>query len=136
MFRLFLIGGIVYLLSSKPKQGNDETAVDAFPAMEGGKNLVFNKLPLNEFGLPVALHVYSSDFPLVEGDYGNLVAVVQQMVNASNYGFTIPVTGYYDHATRIALFNESMSLDEFIALATDISPVVGKVEVYEFKPGA
>lgn len=136
MYRLFIIGGIVYLLSQKPKNGSSDNAQDVYPPIEGGKNLVFNKLPLNEYGLPIALHVYEEDFPLQLGDKGSLISVLQQMVNANDYGFTIPITGIYDDQTRLAYLSTSISLDAFVNTATSTPPIVGKVEIYEFKPGA
>lgn len=135
MWKYLLIGGGVYLLMrNQSGSGASETQID-FPKIEGGKNLAFDKLPVNEFGLPVAIHVYKIDFPLQLGDKGNVIAVLQQMFNARNYGFQVDVTGEYDIATRTALMHTSYTLDDFILLATANPPIVAKVEVYDYKPG-
>lgn len=140
MTNLILFGAITYLLlsSSKANAGNgDNTAAAiAFPIIEGGKNLVYNKLPLNEFGLPITIQVYSADFPLQEGDIGNVIMVLQQMICSRD--FVIPITGVFDAATRNAWNpdwgGQFVYLDEFIAYATEPPSIVGKVEIFDFKP--
>lgn len=133
MFRLFIIGGIVYLLTTKKPKS--ETAAELFPPTPGGKNLAFDNLPINEYGLPIALHVYESDFPLKYGDSGNVIAVLKTILGVKDI-VTMPINNEFDDSLRYAIFSDTTSLDAFIQIATTLPPIVGKVEVYEFKPGA
>ncbi len=133
MWKLFLIGGIVFLLSTVNPSVNE--TIEAFAPIEGGKNLAFDQVTLNEFGLPQVIHVYKIDFPLKQGDSGNVISVLQQMINARNYGFTVPITGIYDTSTRVAIMSDEVTLESFKLFALQSPPIVADVKVYDYKPG-
>lgn len=130
MLRWLLIGlGAMFVLKPKPAQ-----QAGAWQPISGGKNLANNNLPLNEYGLPVALHVYKIDFPLKPGDTGNVITALQAMIAVRN--FDVPLTGALDAVTMDAFDPDinQITLDDFIAFATDTPPIVGDVIVYDYKP--
>lgn len=128
-YLLLLIGSIALLQSKKTSGSNTGGIYDPIP---GGKNLVSNDFPLNEYGLPISIHIYKSDFPLFANDRGSVISVLQQMINVRD--FTIPITGVLDQATLNAWGSGNVTLDDFYAYATQDPPIVPGVEIYQFKP--
>ena len=128
MYYLIIGIGIFYLLSSTAK---NVFADEIYIPVEGGKNLAYLHVPVTENDIPLAIHIYSGDFPLVNGDYGNVIEVYQRMQIARGYP-GIDVTGVLDAST--AMFSTSISLDQFKAMATGDPPVAGNVVVYNYKP--
>lgn len=135
MGNILLFGGILLLLINKNKNnGSDGTpsAASLYPPIPGGKNLVYNNVPLNEFDLPLSVQVYSVDFPLKFGDEGSVIAVFQQLITQRD--FEVTRTGVFDEETKNAWASTQVSLDDFVAYATDEPSIVGKIEIFDYKP--
>lgn len=140
------------LLATRTKTDAAPAGARAFtpaPATPGGKNLVdIPGMPAAPYrtDLPQAIHYYAQDMPLVIGDRGNLVDLVQRMLGYR--GLTVPVTGVMDAATMatagaagytsLDLFagplTEAIHSADLHRLATERPALVGTTYAYPFKP--